>query len=156
MPIGDYCRTSPATAQPEESIRQAAQRMESLGVGSLVVVDAERRPLGMITDRDLVLRVLRQGCDAETTPVGEVMRRPALMVTQKAPVAVAGRFMRRCGLRRLPIVDDEGRLAGIVAVDDLLQLLSSELAAAATTVRSQFPADLEGGHALAAETGGES
>jgi CBS domain-containing protein len=124
--------------------------MDTLGVGCLVVVEKGGQPVGMVTDRDLALYVLRTRCDADAVQVADVMSEPPVTVTEAAPVAVAARFMRRHGVRRVPVVDDVGRLVGILAWDDLLQLISSELKAAAEAVHAQFPADLAGEHALSA------
>jgi CBS domain-containing protein len=149
MPIGDYCRRDPETAGPDETLRGAAQRMDASSVGSLVVLGEGRRPLGVVTDRDVALAVLRKGLDPETTPVSALIGGDVASVTERASVTVVIRIMRKHGLRRLPVVDVEsGELRGIVALDDLLQLLASELSATAEAVRKQFPADLSGAHGL--------
>jgi CBS domain-containing protein len=148
MPVRDCCRQCPCTATPDESIREAAKRMDAAGVGSLVVVDAARRPVGMLTDRDIVVRVLRRGRDPDRTRVGAVMHEEPTTVRAGAPVELAIRRMRRDAFRRIPVVDDDGVLVGIFAVDDALQLVASELAGVAEAVRSQFPRDLAGERAL--------
>jgi CBS domain-containing protein len=149
MAVGDFCRRKPCTASADESIREAAKRMDARGVGSLVVVDAEGKPVGMLTDRDIVLRVLRRRLDPDATTVGSVLQQGELSrVREAAPLELAIRRMRSDAVRRIPVVDDAGRLVGILTADDVLQLASSELAGLAAAVRSQFPADLEGGHAL--------
>jgi CBS domain-containing protein len=149
MPISEYCRTDPVTGAPGDSVQEAAKRMDAAGVGCLVVVDEARRPLGMLTDRDIALRVLRSRLDPTRATVGDLMNAPAVTVSDRAPVAVAARFMRANGLRRIPVIDHrDGTLLGIVASDDLLQLIASELASCAEVARRQFPADLAGDHAL--------
>ena len=148
MPVGDFCRREPCTATADESIREAAKRMDARGVGCLVVVDAGGRPVGMLTDRDLVMRGLRRRRDPDTTTVGEVMHGDVTRVREAAPLEVAIRRMRSDAVRRIPVVDDAGRLVGILAADDVLQLASSELAGVAEAIRAQVPANLEGGHAL--------
>ena len=151
MPVGDFCRRSPCSAAPEESIREAAKRMDARGVGCLVVVDGEGKPVGMLTDRDIVMRVLRRRRDPDATRVGEVIRGEVTRVREASPLELAIRRMRSDGVRRIPVVDETGKLVGILAADDVLQLAASELAGVAALVRSQFPADLEGGHALPAK-----
>jgi CBS domain-containing protein len=148
MPVGDFCRREPCTATADESIREAAKRMDARGVGCLVVVDAGGRPVGMLTDRDLVMRGLRRRRDPDTTTVGEVMHGDVTRVREAAPLEVAIRRMRSDAVRRIPVTDDAGRLVGILTADDVLQLASSELAGVAEAIRAQFPANLEGGHAL--------
>ncbi len=148
MAVRDFCRRSPCTATPDESIREAAKRMDARGVGSLVVVDAEGKPVGMLTDRDIVMRVLRRRLDPDETTVGSVMQGEVSHVREAAPLEVAVRRMRSDAVRRIPVVDDSGKLAGILTSDDVLQLAASELAGVSEAIRSQFPTDLEGGHAL--------
>ena len=148
MAIIEYCRRNPCTATPEESIREAARRMDTRGVGCLVVVDGAGRPVGMLTDRDIVMRVLRRRRDPESTTVGEIMHGELSAINASAPVERVFRRMHADGVRRIPVVDDDGRLAGIFSADDGLQRISSELAGLAEAVRSQFPQDLAAGHAL--------
>lgn len=98
--------------------------------------------------------MLRRGVDAAGTAIRELMEAPAVTISAGAPLAVAARFMREHGLRRLPVVETEsGAIVGIVASDDLLQLVASELDACAAVARAQFPADLRGERALPAEGG---
>jgi CBS domain-containing protein len=152
MPIGDYCRREPVTATPDESIQDVAKRMDAEGVGCVIVVDDGRRPVGVATDRDIALRVLRRGLDPTTTGVQEVMHEPAVTLTRSAPLAVAARFMRQNGLRRIPVVEgDSGELFGVIASDDLLQLAATELRACAEVVRQQSERTAD--HALPPEGG---
>ena len=74
MPVRDYCCRVMVSASPEDSVREAAKRMETEGVGCLVVVDAECMPVGMLTDRDVVMRVLRRRRDPDATRVMDVMQ----------------------------------------------------------------------------------
>ena len=104
MPVGDFCRREPCTATADESIREAAKRMDARGVGCLVVVDAGGRPVGMLTDRDLVMRGLRRRRDPDTTTVGEVMHGDVTRVREAAPLEVAIRRMRSRQRLRLRIV----------------------------------------------------
>jgi CBS domain-containing protein len=126
--------------------------MAARGVGSLVVMDEAGRPIGMLTDRDVVVRVIRQHLSPDTTTVGEVMQREVSKLREGAPLMNALRRMRSDGVRRLPVVDGEGSLVGIVTADDVLQLVASEISDIAGVVRAQFPADLSGQHALASDT----
>ena len=153
MSVRDFYRTNPCTAAQGETVREAAKRMDAQGVGSLVVVDDAGRPIGMLTDRDVVVRVLRQHLSPDTTTVCEVMQRDVSKLREGAPLVNALRRMRSDAVRRLPVVDEEGSLVGIITADDVLQLLASELSDVAGVVRAQFPADLAGGRALASDAG---
>lgn len=153
MAILEYCRRDPCTALADESVREAARRMEERGVGSLVVVDDARRPIGMVTDRDITLRVLLRRLDPDATRLAEVMQTEVSAVPADTPVERAVRRMRTDGVRRIPVVDADGRLVGLYAADDAIQLVASELASVAEAVRAQFPADLAPEHALPAHGG---
>jgi CBS domain-containing protein len=145
MPVQDYCRLGPRTVSPQETIHGAAQLMEEHGVGSLVVVDEQTRPVGMLTDRDIVIAVAGKGRDARTTPVSRVMSKPVVTVTGGAPVGVAIRFMRQYSVRRIPIVDSQsGRLKGILTTDDVIELLAEEFSTTAALIHMQLPPDAPG------------
>lgn len=128
MPVQDYCRTDAKTASPGETILAAAERMQATGVGSLVVVDEAERPVGMLTDRDVVVAAIGRRLEAGKTAVRDVMHESVVTVTGGAPIGVAIRFMRQYKLRRVPIIDEEtGKLTGIITLDDVVQLLAEEL-----------------------------
>lgn len=114
----DLCVREVQVAPPETSVRSAAQRMGESAIGSLVVVDALRRPLGIVTDRDLVVRCLAKGKDPERTRLRDVMSGPPAWVRENAATDEAIDEMARLRVRRLPVVDDHDRLVGILALDD--------------------------------------
>jgi CBS domain-containing protein len=156
MPVKDFSRREPRTIAPGESILEAAQQMSDRNVGCLVVVDENGCPVGMVTDRDIALAVAQRSVDAEGTAVQEIMNHPAVTVSSDAAVAVAVRFMREYSVRRILTVDGEtGQLEGMLTLDDAVQLLASELSGVANLIRTQFPADLDGGHALSSGAGKE-
>lgn len=138
MPVGDYCQRSVSTARPEETLRVAARRMEQDGVGSLVVLQGER-VVGVLTDRDLVLRGLGEGLDLDSEPIRKLLVREPVTVHADSPLSLAAALMRRGALRRLPVVDRTERLVGIIAVDDLLRLVARELSGLADAVAAQAP-----------------
>lgn len=116
----------PRTVRPEESLRVAAERMRDHGVGSLTVVDGQKL-VGMVTDRDIALRVLCDAYDPDTTTVGEVMQTNPVSILLTATSADAAATMRREKVRRLPAVSPAGSVAGMVTHDDLVTQLSSRL-----------------------------
>jgi len=145
MPVEDYCRLGPRTVSPEQTVHAAAELMEQHGVGSLVVVDEEMRPVGMLTDRDAVIAVAGKGRDARQTLVSRVMSKPVVSVTGGAPVGVAIRFMRQYSVRRIPIVDgSSGRLKGILTTDDVIELLGKEFSSTSELIHMQLPPDAPG------------
>lgn len=126
MPIKDYSQTDVVTIGPRALIIDAAQQMVENHVGCLVVVEDEK-PIGMLTDRDIVRRVIVPGKDPRHTPASEAMTPHPVTVNQDVGVFDAISTMSDEGVRRLPLVDESGRLVGLVAFDDLLLLLGSEL-----------------------------
>lgn len=138
MPVGDYCRTPIVTVAPDLSVREAAQQMGSHGVGTLVVAEGER-PVGMLTDRDIALEVLCGRLDAESVPVRDVMRSPVVTLPHGTPVAEAARLLQLHRVRRLPVVGEDGKLAGMLSVDDLIPLIARELSGISDAIEAQRP-----------------
>lgn len=141
MTVGSICRRPARTIGPEWTVRDAARQMGQHGVGSLVVVRDER-PIGIVTDRDVAIRVLTGELDAATTPVADIATTPVLSLREELPVAQAADRMGTHGLRRVPVVDARGWVVGVVAADDLVRLISEELVALADVASEQTPADV--------------
>lgn len=118
----------------------AAVLMRQHHVGALVVVndvDGERAPVGLVTDRDLVVEVLAAGRDARATPVGSLMRQPVVIAHETEEVGAVIERMRTHGVRRIPVVDHKGSVAGIVTLDDLLGQVVEEANALVQTSRRE-------------------
>ena len=129
MPIGDLCARTVMVIEPERSVRAAAALMREHHVGALVVVrdDGTRKPVGIVTDRDIAIGVVAVGLDAEVLTVGDIMGPRLFTAPVDQGVLETVRQMRTKGIRRLPIVECDGALAGLVTLDDLLALLAGEL-----------------------------
>lgn len=127
MNLTKICSRDAVHASPHASVVSIARSMSERNVGTVVVVDDARRPIGIVTDRDLVLRVLHPGRDPKTTTVDEVMTRNVRSMPASAAPEEALGVMRQLGIRRLPVVGVRGELFGIVSVDDVLQLAAEEL-----------------------------
>lgn len=138
MPIPERYLSPPCVAQPGTSARYAARMMQESHVGSLVVIDEHRRPIGLVTDRDVALHVLANELDPEAVTVGDCMSSPVVTLERSAPLSRASATMRRHGVRRLPIVDDDGKLVGVLTGDDLVSLLGRELNELAQAVQRGF------------------
>ena len=128
MAIGDLCRRQVVTCPPEATLGDAAKLMRAQHVGSIVVCDEGRRPVGILTDRDIVVEVLAADLDPRTVKVGEVMSRNPATALEDDELTWALKVMRDHGVRRLPVVKAGGQLAGIVALDDLLSSAATSLA----------------------------
>ena len=127
MRTGDLCKRQVVTTTPDAALCDVARLMRREHVGSVVVVNgtSPRRPLGIVTDRDIVMEVVAAGLDAATVTAAEIMT-PSPAVTHSDDDALwALKTMRDRGVRRLPVVDRDGALAGIVAFDDLVQYVGS-------------------------------
>ena len=127
MSTGSSCVRTVHFAGPGESAREAARRMLALDVGTLVVLDDERRPVGLVTDRDLMCECIANARDPDNTTVSALMAAPLVTVLAETPIEDALATMARDGVRRLVVVDADGALVGILALDDVLELLSEEM-----------------------------
>ena len=133
--------TTVHTAPEDISVKDVARLMTARGVGAVVVMDGVK-PVGIVTDRDIVVRVTAPGRDPMAVLVGEVMSKPLVTVSVAASVETAIELMGWHGVRRLPIVDDSGRLSSILTLDDILRLnLTGSSANLAPIVRER-PAPL--------------
>lgn len=133
-----------ATAAPDVLVADAARRMCATSVGTLVVVDANDRPLGIVTDRDVMARCVAAGRDPRGTRLAQVMSNPVAWIHADAGTEAALEEMVRLRVRRLAIIDAHERLVGVLALDDLLcqaldaaSLLGRALRATMTPPRAQ-------------------
>jgi CBS domain-containing protein len=110
--------------------------MAEENIGTVVVADAGR-PLGVVTDRDIVVRVVAHGQDPERVPVKEAMSGEPVFLKGERGIDELIACMRDLAIRRVPIVDDEGQLEGIVSMDDLLMLLAEQLGGLAQAIRKE-------------------
>ncbi len=125
MKLNDIFTKNVISAGPEESLAAVALQMQEHNVGTVVIVE-KQRPVGIITDRDLALALGARGVRPQTA-VREVMTRHVLAIPEDMSIYSATKFMREREVRRLPIVDREDRLVGIVTLDDLLRFLGREM-----------------------------
>jgi CBS domain-containing protein len=129
MMLSAVCTLDVASCSPRISVLEAARLMRQKHTGDLVVVDDggdEQQPIGVITDRDIVVEVLANDLNPATTTVGSIIRHPMVVAHDSEEPATALERMRTHGVRRIPIVSQHNRLVGILTVDDLLKLLASE------------------------------
>lgn len=136
---GHY-RTGVVTARVDTSATDLADRMDMRGVGAVVVVDDERRPLGIVTDRDLTRRVVAHGREGGKTRAADVMTTDLETAGVDEPLERLLDRMRAREVRRIPIVED-GRLVGLVSHDDLVAELGAEL----SDIREAYRAEVLGG-----------
>ena len=111
---------------PGESVAVAARRMADHRIGALLVVE-DGRLVGIFSERDVVARVVAEGRDPETTPVGEVCSKDVATVREDADPSTCARLIRDRGFRHLPVVDELGKPVGILSARDFLQHIADEL-----------------------------
>ncbi len=116
--IAEIMSTDVRSIQPQESLRRAAQWMRELDVGALPVCDGERL-LGMLTDRDITVRAVADGLSPDQACVSDIMSPEVFVCSADQDAEAAERLMGEQQLRRLPVVDADQRLVGIVALGDL-------------------------------------
>lgn len=130
MAVGEICNREVVIAEKTLSVVDAAQLMRTHHVGDLVVVEereGRRLPVGIVTDRDVVVEVVAAGVNPDALKVGDIMGPEVATVRESEGLFEALRFMRDKGVRRMPVVDSTGALAGILTLDDLLSLLAEEM-----------------------------
>ena len=131
MTIASICSRAAIAIRRSDSVTEAARLMRMHHVGSLVVVDDDERgfriPVGFLTDRDITVSVTALELDPSIITVNEVMVDSVICVSETAGIAETVSLMRDKGVRRLPVVDETGALAGIVTADDLIALFAGEL-----------------------------
>ncbi len=140
MPVGEICNRDVIILQREATILDAAKLMRQHHVGDVLVVEERggaRVPVGIVTDRDLVVEIMATELDQAVITVGDIMVQELVTVKKSTGIFETIQYMRSKAVRRLPIVDENGVLVGILALDDLLELLAEELLAIAKLVRYQ-------------------
>jgi CBS domain-containing protein len=132
MTIGAICNREVITVQRDASVLHAATLMRQYHVGDVVVIKEHKGkpvPIGIVTDRDIVIEVIATELDAAVITTGDIMVANLFVIKESAGIFEAVQSMTAKGVRRLPVVDEDGGLLGIVTLDDLLLLLAKELGA---------------------------
>lgn len=138
MKLGTMFANEVVTAQPTDTLAQIAALMDQRGVGTVVLTQGQR-PVGIVSDRDVALALGAQG-HAPEDAVQEIMTCPLTTMQHDAGVLQATRHMAENAIRRLVVVDQVGRLVGVVSMDDLFLLLSRELGNLAAAIRPEVMA----------------
>jgi CBS domain-containing protein len=135
MRVGNTFTNEVVTAGTEQNVAWVASLMEQNNVGTVVITE-EQRPVGIVTDRDIALAVAAHGLSPKDR-VGDVMTTPVATIERHEGVFKATKRMKENALRRLVVVDELGRVVGLVSLDDLLLLLAGELQNLAQGVRAE-------------------
>ena len=122
MRAADVCKIPAICAKRDATLTEIARLMRENHVGCVVIVDDAPRPVGIVTDRDIVVEVVATGVDHRGIAAGEIMTTPLVVADADEDALGALRIMRLRGIRRLPVVDKDGFLIGITTLDDLLDI----------------------------------
>ena len=140
MRIGDLCSPDVHRVTAEEPLLDAVRDMHRHHVGAVIVVDrpgTSARPIGIVTDRDVMRAEITQRADVFTLSVGDVMSVDLLTLPASSELADGIELMRRRGVRRAPVLDPAGVMLGIVTLDDLLPAVAGQLEALARLLGRQ-------------------
>jgi CBS domain-containing protein len=108
-----------------------------MNVGSVIIMKDDI-PSGILTDRDIVAKVLAQGKEPKTMGAGEIMRAPVVTISEDKDIIDATKLMANHAIRRLPVVDTSGKLVGIITLDDVLILLGQEMQNIAAALKGEI------------------
>ena len=139
MKVGEYCKRAVVSIDTTADGVDAAQLMREEHVGFLVVYrngDELRTPIGVLTDRDLVLGVMARDVSPRSVTVQDVMTRQPLVANESDELSDMLQAMRLAGIRRVPVVDERGALAGIIAIDDTIPIIAGLMCDIAGSIKS--------------------
>lgn len=146
MLAGEFCNRDVVVIGEDESVGEAARLMRAHHVGDVVVVrdrDGKRVPTGIVTDRDLVVEVLAPELTSADLAVKDLVTAPLVVAHDRDGLMEVLGLMRRKGVRRIPVVRADGELAGILSVDDLLELLTEMLSDLSILVRREHDHEMQ-------------
>jgi CBS domain-containing protein len=127
MLVSDVCKAPVVEVSAQASIEQAAHLMELHGIGSLVVVDANELPIGLVTDRDLAVKGIPRGVSINQVLISEVMSSDPIFTSQNTRIEEALQLMRKFRIRRLIVTDEDGKVCGILSADDCFQMVVNQI-----------------------------
>jgi CBS domain-containing protein len=130
MTAGEYCNREVIIVEPTISVTEAAVLMRRHHVGDLVVVEKEggqARPVGIVTDRDIVIEVVAQKIDPDSLTVNDIMSTDPVSVVEATSLLDTLGLMKQHGIRRMLVVDDSGSLQGLLTADDAIELIAEQL-----------------------------
>lgn len=138
MSVGTICTRTVHTATRSERAQEAARRMKQFKVGSLVVVDLEGTPVGILTDRDIAIKCVANGLGRDAR-IDEVMTRPVTTVPESMDIEEAIRTMANAHVRRLVVIGPDGKITGLLTLDDVLDLVTEEASNLGQLLHAQMP-----------------
>jgi len=148
MNVAQLCSRNVVTVRKTDEVVAAARLMREQHVGYLVVIEPDFagstvRPIGVLTDRDIVVSIVARERDLRNLVVGDVMTQNPVIVDQFDSILTAVREMRRIGVRRMPVTGSLGELIGVLSLDDVLDSLAAELQNLAGAVHNELRLETE-------------
>ncbi len=140
MKLKELCTPDVVYCSADISVLHAARLMRERHVGDLIIVDEsddDHAPLGIVTDRDFVVEVLAKELDAAKVRVRDIMRAPLVIGRASEDAEYALERMKAHGVRRVPVLDEAGKLTGILTLDDLIRRLAAEAAVLAQVITQE-------------------
>lgn len=140
MQLKDLCVFDVACCTRDITVTAAARLMRENHTGDLIVIDnadEEREPVGIVTDRDIVMEVLAQGRNPDKTTVGDIMSKQLVIAAESEDASQALQRMVAHGVRRIPVVDDEELVVGVVTLDDMLRVHAEQANSLAQVVSKE-------------------
>jgi CBS domain-containing protein len=140
MKVGEHCKRKVVSISSAADVTAAARLMREAHVGFLIVHeegDSLRKPVGVLTDRDIVLQIIARDVEAKSVTVADVMTRQPLTASEGDDLPDLLQAMRLAGIRRVPVVDARGALTGIMALDDAIDLVTGLLCEISGSIRSE-------------------
>lgn len=142
MNAGHICQRRVIMVRPTDDLVKASQLMREEHIGYLVVVEPTLQeggwvPVGVLTDRDIVVSVVAREADPRMLRVGDVMTQKPVTVLAEDSIADALGEMRRIGVRRLPVLGDGGVIAGVISLDDVLNAIAQDMGNAAAAINRE-------------------
>jgi len=130
MTLKTICNREVLIAQKSDTLVEAAKLMREYHTGDVVIVEERnglKHPVGIVTDRDIVIELIAKEVDVKSVTLGDVMYRDIILAKENDEVIDTIKLMRQKGIRRIPVVDEHAALVGIVTLDDLIDLLAEQL-----------------------------
>lgn len=140
MKVGQYCKRGVVAIAGNADLVEVAQLMREQHIGFMVVYeqgDDIRKPIGVLTDRDIVLEVTAKAVDPHSVTAKDVMTRQPLVADEADDLSDAVQAMRMAGVRRVPVVDARGALSGVIALDDVVDLVTGLLCDISGSIKSE-------------------
>ena len=140
MKNGEFCNREVVVAEKDAAIVDLARLMRQYHTGDIIVVDntgGKTIPIGIITDRDIILKIVAEGIPVNSVTAGDIMSPVLHTVNENSSIWSTFEMMQAKGIRRIPVINDQHELQGILTADDVLEIIAEETAALAKVFKQE-------------------